>query len=228
MTAFLSTRLGKAIGGICILSVAVAAWLFVSDARHRAIINSGKNNIRYIWHGLESYNDAKGRVPPAVTRDADGIPLSSWRFALLPYMESTKRRFDLESAWDSPVNSSTRELRVLSFDVDGFVRGQWEGEPLRMAAIGVDGKWPMDSGKSLKDLPGTTLLAISAPIKGTHWMEPSEVDLRRPFAKNVTVGSALGITRSDVVYFLFADGRVEVISSATPLTEIEQYLPASD
>lgn len=228
MMAFMSTRLGKALGGICILSFAVAAWLVVSDARHKGMINAGTNNIHSIWRGLENYDDAKGRVPPAVYRDADGKPLSSWRFQLVPHMESTKLSFDRESAWDSPVNSSIRQLRAFGFDVGGFVRGGWEGEPLRMSAIGVDGKWAMDSGKSLKDLPGTTLLAISAPIKGTHWMEPSEVDLRRPFGKNVTVQSALGITRSDVVYLLFADGRVEVISSATPLTEIEQYLPASD
>ena len=228
MAAFLSTKLGKVLAGIGILFVAGTAWLFVSDARHQGMINAGKNDLRSIWRGLQNYDNAKGQVPPAVYRDADGKPLSSWRFQLIPYMESFEHRFDLKGAWDSPANSSIRQRPAFGFDVGGFVRGQWQGEPLRMSAIGVDGKWAMDSGKALKDLPGKTLLAISAPIKQTHWMEPSEVDLRRPYAKNVTVGSALGITRSDVVYLLFADGRAEVISSATPLTEIEQYLPALD
>jgi len=192
-----------------------------------AAIEGSKHEIQQIWLGLKSHGITNSRLPPAVLKDTSGKSLSSWRFLLDPYIENAGRRYDIESAWDSPANASIREVQTTVFDVRGVVWGQLEGEPLRMAAIGADGKWAMDSGKSLKDLPGTTLLAISAPIKGTHWMQPSEVDLRRPFAKNVTVGSALGITRSDVVYLLFADGRVEVISSATPLTEIEQYLPMS-
>jgi hypothetical protein len=228
MTAFSSTRLGKTLGGICLLFIVAGAWLFLSDARHRAIVNTGRNNIRGIYRGLQIYEDSLGKMPPAIARDAEGKPLSSWRFQILPFMESTKRRCDRKSAWDAPANSSMRQLQVASFDAGGFVRGRWEGESLRMSAVGVDGLWALDSGKLLKDLPGNTLLAISAPIKGTHWMEPSEVELHRPFAKEATIGGALGITRSDVVYLLFADGRSEVISSAAPLTEINQYLPTLD
>jgi hypothetical protein len=97
-----------------------------------------------------------------------------------------------------------------------------------MVAVGIDGTTALDSGKSLSELPGQTLLLISAPIKGTHWMQPSEVDFTRPLARDSTIGSELGITNSDVVYLLFADGRVEVLSSTTPLSELEQYLPVSD
>jgi hypothetical protein len=59
-------------------------------------------------------------------------------------------------------------------------------------------------------------------------MQPSEVEFTRPLARNSTVGSELGITNSDVVYLLFADGRIEVLSSTTPLSELEQYLPVPD
>ena len=47
---FFSTRLGKALAGNCVLGIAVAAWLFVSDARHRAILNSARNGVdRFGW-----------------------------------------------------------------------------------------------------------------------------------------------------------------------------------
>ena len=40
MTGFFSTRLGQALVGMCLLGLAVAAWLFVSDARHRAMADA--------------------------------------------------------------------------------------------------------------------------------------------------------------------------------------------
>lgn len=120
--------------------------------------------------------------------DGNGNPLSSWRFILTPYIKDTSG-YDIESAWDSEVNSSFREIQSDTFDVKGVVWGRPNGEELRMVAIGVDGKTAMDSGKLLKELPGNTLLAISAPTNGMDWMQPSEVDLTRPLARDSTIGS---------------------------------------
>jgi hypothetical protein len=55
---------------------------------------------------LHHYEDAHGRLPPAVVYGEDGTPLYSWRVLLLPYIEEDQlyQEFRLGEPWDSPHN----------------------------------------------------------------------------------------------------------------------------
>jgi hypothetical protein len=55
---------------------------------------------------LRNYQEAHGRLPPAVVYGADGEPLYSWRVLVLPYIEEDTlyQEFRLDEPWDSPHN----------------------------------------------------------------------------------------------------------------------------
>ena len=55
---------------------------------------------------MRGYEDAHGRLPPAVVYGRDGKPLLSWRVLLLPDVgpAGLYERFKLDEPWDSPHN----------------------------------------------------------------------------------------------------------------------------
>jgi hypothetical protein len=75
----------------------------VREAADRA---QSQNNLRQIAIAMHDFNDAQGRMPPAVVYDRNGKPLYSWRVLLLPYIEQQDlyKNFHLDEAWDSSHN----------------------------------------------------------------------------------------------------------------------------
>jgi hypothetical protein len=64
------------------------------------------NRMQQIGMAMLNYNDAKGHLPPAAIRAADGRPLLSWRVAILPFLgeDALYERFHLDEPWDSAHN----------------------------------------------------------------------------------------------------------------------------
>ena len=59
----------------------------VSHARPAARRMQCGNNIKQLCLALHNYHDHYGSFPPAITYDAAGVPLHSWRVLLLPWLE---------------------------------------------------------------------------------------------------------------------------------------------
>lgn len=65
-----------------------------------------KNNLKAIGLAMHEYHDHFGTFPPAVTYNAQGKPMHSWRVLILPYLdqESLYSTYRMNEPWDSPNN----------------------------------------------------------------------------------------------------------------------------
>ena len=86
--------------------------LGVGFTRHGLAVRDGANriisfnNLYVMGLAMHGYADANGTFPPAANCDAQGIPLLSWRVAILPYVGagSLYSKFKLDEPWDGPNN----------------------------------------------------------------------------------------------------------------------------
>jgi hypothetical protein len=66
------------------------------------------NNLKFIGWALHCFTKTNGGRLPAAAIRGHGLPLLSWRVAILPWLEEDAlyRRFRLDEAWNSPHNIS--------------------------------------------------------------------------------------------------------------------------
>jgi RNA polymerase sigma factor (sigma-70 family) len=69
------------------------------------------NNLKQIALAMHNYHDAYKHLPPAAITDKDGVPLLSWRVAILPFVEGEAlyKQFHLNEPWDSDHNKKLLE-----------------------------------------------------------------------------------------------------------------------
>lgn len=94
-----------AIGLVC----AFLGWLGRSmiDAREQAIDMTQCGRMHKIRQALLEYEFAHGAFPPVYTVDEFGMPSTSWRVLILPFMEESGllQQYDQSQPWDSPTNA---------------------------------------------------------------------------------------------------------------------------
>jgi hypothetical protein len=105
---------GLVIAGVGVLAALAVVLILVlggggggaSPAPQTEAQQLSKNNLKRIAIAMHHYNDAMGRLPPAVVYDKTGKPLYGWRVLLLPYVEhdDVYRAWHFHEAWDSPHN----------------------------------------------------------------------------------------------------------------------------
>ena len=88
--------------------VAIALTLpAVQSAREAARRAQCTNNLKQIGLAMHNYYEsANGRFPDDIRDPKTGVPLLSWRVAILPFLEQHDlyNRFKLDEPWDSPHN----------------------------------------------------------------------------------------------------------------------------
>jgi len=69
------------------------------------------NNLKFIAWALHNFAKVNGGRLPSLAIRKDGMPLLSWRVAILPFVEeySLYKKFRLDEAWDSPHNKPLLE-----------------------------------------------------------------------------------------------------------------------
>lgn len=104
----------------------------VQEGRMRSL---SMRNLEKIATAMRNYAADHGTFPPAMTQDASGRPLHSWRVLILPYLdeEALYRRFDLSVPWDSPENTAAAAEMPKVFRHPDIGRGQ-----RRLGAVGID------------------------------------------------------------------------------------------
>jgi hypothetical protein len=73
-------------------------------------------NLEKIASAMNAYAADQGAYPPPFTVDSQNRKMHSWRVLLLPYLgeEDFYNEFDLNLAWDHPINQSASSYRMPS------------------------------------------------------------------------------------------------------------------
>jgi hypothetical protein len=153
--------------------------------------------MRLLGIAFHDYNDAHGRLPPAVVYGKDGKPLYSWRVLLLPSLgeEELYKQFKLDEPWDSPHNICL--LPKMPATYGPFKEGveTTPGYTFYQALVGKGTAF--EEGKPLRfpdDFPdGTsnTIMVVEAAT-AVPWTKPKDI----PYAADKPLPRFGGITKN--------------------------------
>jgi hypothetical protein len=201
------------------LAVLVLAVSFFSiRARRRAARRAWRmNNLKQIGQAFHSFHVSYKRFPPAVRTDDLGRPLSSWRFQILPYVESHMIGIDYSKRWDDAANRwlSRTPSQAYCFSENGA-----SPERLRTNVVAITGPgtaFDGDEGLRYEDLDFDMILAIEVAHSDYHWMEPGDLHIDE-VRESVTRGFD-----GDGVHVLFASGEVCFLRRDVPLADLKKF-----
>lgn len=178
-------------------------------ARHERM-----NKFKHLALGMLNYESARGSLPAAASRDAQGRPLLSWRVHILPYMDQMElyKQFHLDEPWDSEHNRKLiDQMPEVYADPDSAVQ-KAIGDVGRTTFVVPVGEGLLFGGpegrkyNEIKDGTSATILAVEVvPERAVVWTKPDDwqVDAKDPLA---------GVRRSDRDYFTtaYCDGHVKI------------------
>ena len=163
-----------------------------------------KHNLKSIGLAIANYRSEHGSGPPAVTRDADGRPLHSWRTLLLPYLDEAELYASvvLSEPWDAPANAAARDQMPPVFSCPA-ADAEHAHTTYLAAATGGPGEWVAIPA-------GGEVIAVSV-FEGNmfterHWMDPA-VD-ERPVE---SIGGSKLLAHAAGQQVLLRDGRVYLV-----------------
>lgn len=150
------------------------------------------NNLRKLHVAMNAYEKTHNRLPPAAIRDKAGLPLLSWRVALLPFLkeQALYAKFRLDEPWDSPDNFELLALMPDVFKVKG-PQSDTATTTCYQVLVGDQTPFPADPGRSrsLRDVAGgdgtrKTLLIVEAGT-AVPWTKPLDLNVveGEPFPK---------------------------------------------
>ena len=232
---------------VAIPSLVVVAMGVIGVALYlrSAADESDRNRIRGAEFYLLYYARHYDHLPPACLRDANGKPLSSWRFAaVMRAVTEIEAEPPLgwpttEQAWNSNQNALLRNsfLHSESSQWACYIDPTRPGGMARFAAItgpgtAFDEKAPCgiyaDTSSSTARptlVPPQTILFVEIRNSTKHWMEPGgDLDIR---TMDHTVGRGTGNDPSGVYpegfWVAFADGRCWYLSNDTPFDVLAKF-----
>ena len=183
-------------------------------------------NLAQIGLALLNYESAYGCFPPAVTTDAQGRPMHSWRVLILPYMEDYDQyRFD--EPWDGPHNRKLHDIAIPVFRCPSERAGA-ETDTSYLAVIGPGTAWGKDQSTTFGDITdgaSRTIMVVEVANSGIHWMEPRDLHVLQ-MAPGINPKSGQGISSAHVAggNILFADGAVHFLPEDMPPEKIKAML----
>ena len=167
--------------GICVV---VGGLYFVTkDAIERVsevtAASDAEAKARKITIALLNYHDEHREFPPAVTKDANGKPLHSWRTLLLKHMDCADyRKIDFDKPWNDPANLAVLKS-IDARNYFGASRGDRERVNTGFVAVVADDT-VLREGKSIRirDVrAGTSNTAVVIELESSDipWYEPRDV-----------------------------------------------------
>lgn len=199
-------------GGLATSGVLVGMLLpAVQAAREAARRMSSSNNLKQIMLAFHNYESVYRHLPDAVSRDADGKPLLSWRVAILPYIEQQAlyEQFHLDEPWDSEHNLTLLDKMPLTY-VDPSVSLE-PGMTIYQVPFGEEllfnGERPTRFADITDGTSNTIAIVEANAQNAVPWTKPSdvEVDSENPLAN-------MGKHRPGGFNVGFADGSVRFIA----------------
>ena len=137
---------------------------------------------------LQNYFDEYGVYPPAVSYDAGGRPMHSWRVLILPQLgqeeEKLYKRYRLDEPWDGPNNRPLADEmpRVYACPVDP---GAAEFQTSYLALVNAaNGQFAAQPPAATAATPNPTApvheLVVEVAESGVTWTEPKDLPLGQP------------------------------------------------
>jgi type II secretory pathway pseudopilin PulG len=187
----------------------------VQSAREAARRAASTNNMKQIALAMHNYADAKKRLPPAYTTDANGKPLLSWRVLLLPYLEMNDlyEKFHLDEPWDSDHNKKLIAVLPAVYRNPSSCVAQ-QGKTNYLTIRNKDGMFPGAEGIKLADVsdgPANTIMLVEAPDDSAAvWTKPDDFT----YDENNPIRGLAGM-RSGGFLAAMADGSIRFLASST-------------
>ncbi len=184
-----------------------------------------KNNLKQIGLGLYNYSDVYSTFPPAQL----GRPASSWRIALLPYIdeEAVAGLYDLTQTWDSAANEPLQRKQVRSYSCPGRPMSFDSAGRYFTSYVVPTGEETIFSSQqatpfsAIKDGTSNTLLVVEACGTEIIWTKPEDVEVNSYELSVNGRGSRNGLSDSLIsswhkggAHALLADGSARFLSDA--------------
>jgi hypothetical protein len=180
------------------------------------------NNFELILSGLSNYMDANSMgLPMAVTTAADGVPLNSWRFKIIPFLQSWGLKVHTNESWTNSVNS---RFRAMPLEIYCWSDPQQSAATNIFAITGPDTMFDGDIAGSVFRVPLGTIMLMEVADSKTHWMQPGDYDVTKLLAAAGRLGDTVKGIMKDRIHILFADGEVWALSSDTPIEALKPFL----
>ncbi|MBN2579807.1 MAG: DUF1559 domain-containing protein [Pirellulales bacterium] len=201
------------------------------------------NNLKQIGISLYAYHEKYHHFPEAITRDANGKPLLSWRAQILPMMEygPLYDRLRHDEPWNSTHNAKIcGPVPIPTFQCPDAYRGTNDCTTNYLAVIGPGTAWRKEGPVKSSDLPddnSRTVMVVETVNSGVHWAEPYDLTVEEALArlKSDLKGEPLTMDKnnpeprissnhSGKINVLFADGRILTFPKKMPLSLWEKLL----
>jgi len=139
--------------------------------------SSCNNNLKQIGLAMHNFHDTYLHLPPAMTVDAFGNPLHSWRTLILPFLEENElyEQIRLNEPWDSPHNRQFHSQMPYAFSCPSNPKGNVTSY---MVFTGNGAPWERERKIRFRDITdGTsnTIAIVEVKNSTVNWMEPRDI-----------------------------------------------------
>lgn len=159
-----------------------------------------KQNLQQIAKALNNYAADYGTYPPAVTYDASGKAMHSWRVLILPYLNERKlyETYDMSKPWDAAENSHL-QAQIPAVYVSPANSNIAIGESSYMLITGpgtlFPPKAPPGKPSEVPDGAENTILVVETNNRISSWIEPVDLDATKLPARIGMLGGIGGSHR---------------------------------
>ena len=150
-------------------------------------------HMKQITLALHLYHDDYHCLPAAVTRDAEGRPMHSWRVAILPYLEEHElyEKYDFDQPWDSPHNLEVAKQIPEFYTDPAFPQYTREGKTTYLALAGPKTALSTEGWYKLEELVrGTTdtVAFVQDTQRPVPWTKPVDISPEEFLSSNLDAG----------------------------------------
>lgn len=177
-----------------------ALMLPASGAAHEAMRRSVcVDRLHHITLAMLLYERDHGTLPPAHTTGAGGVPLHSWRVALLPYVgqQELYEKIRLDEPWDSAHNRQFHKQAVDFYQCPSASLSP--GQTTYSVVVGPDAPFEAGKGKPLSQFgpKSARMILVVERRQAACWMDPNfelpqaaaEQGINRPDGGGMSIGS---------------------------------------
>ena len=220
------------IGVACIAIVFAGLAWFARALREASRVAATQSrctgNLKWVGLALHNYHSAWGCLPPAITCDANGKPMHSWRTLILPYISSPYHvdlynQYNFSEPWNGPNNSKLLGQMTDQYSCPTHPQytGGLPGHVFAnfVALVGPDTAFPGTKCVKFSDVrDGTanTIMLVEVASSDINWMEPRDLDVGT-MSFQINEFSPRSISSYDPYSpnFLFADGMCRRLKPST-------------